>query len=186
MAKILVLLADGLEMCEALLAVDIWRRAKLEVVTASLNENKKVLSSHKVVIEADETLDEASNRTDDFDMVFLPGGKLGSQNLENDHRVRSLCEKFAKEGKTVSAICAAPSVLAAFGLLKGKKASVHPAFKDKLESFGAIYSPAPITIDGIFITGEALGASFGLSFAILERFSSPETITSIKFAICYR
>ena len=51
--------------------------------------------------------------------------------------VRKVCTEFAAAGKVVAAICAAPSVLAAFGILQGKKATVYPGMEDKLTAAGA-------------------------------------------------
>ena len=53
MAKAVVFFAEGTEECEALLVVDLLRRAKVEVLVASASGSREILSSHKVHITAD-------------------------------------------------------------------------------------------------------------------------------------
>ena len=65
-----------------------------------------------------------------FDMIVLPGGQPGTDNLNADKRIIALLQKMAKQGKHVAAICAAPPVLAGAGLLDGKKATSFPTCPD--------------------------------------------------------
>lgn len=130
MAKAVVFFAEGTEECEALLVVDLLRRAKVEVLVASASGSREILSSHKVHITADALAEEVDYS--DVDLVVLPGGIPGTPNLAANKTVTDTCIAFAKAGKKVAAICAAPSVLAALGLLEGKNATAHAAFQDKL------------------------------------------------------
>lgn len=72
MSKVCVFLADGFEECEGLLAVDLLRRAGVEVTTAGLNEDTQVCSSHGIRLQADAVAAELD--LDGFDMLVLPGG----------------------------------------------------------------------------------------------------------------
>ena len=125
MSKAVVFIADGLEECEGLLVVDILRRAGTEVTTASINGTKQVVSSHGITFITDTLAEEVDY--DHADIVILPGGLRGTENLSASNFVRSRCLEFAA-GKKIAAICAAPSIFASLGLLKGKKATVHPGF----------------------------------------------------------
>ena len=111
MAKAVVFFAEGTEECEALLVVDLLRRAKVEVLVASASGSREILSSHKVHITADALAEEVDYS--DVDLVVLPGGIPGTPNLAANKTVTDTCAAFAKAGKKVAAICAAPSVLAA-------------------------------------------------------------------------
>ena len=55
----------------------------------------------------------------------------GTMHLLENETVNAVIRKFAEEGKLVAAICAAPSVLGAAGLLEGKHATCHPGFEEK-------------------------------------------------------
>ncbi len=119
MSKAVLFFADGTEECEALLVVDLLRRAKVDVTVASASGSREILSSHKIRITADALAEEVDYS--DVDLVVLPGGIPGTPNLAANKTVTDTCTAFAKSGKKVAAICAAPSVLASLGLLEGKK-----------------------------------------------------------------
>lgn len=130
MKRACVFMANGTEECEALLTVDILRRAGVEVVTASVNQKPEILSSHNVRMDTDAVA--ADIQAADFDLIVLPGGMPGTINLKENEFVKAVCQQAATAGKLVAAICAAPSALAAFGLLEGKKATAYPSFTDQL------------------------------------------------------
>ena len=144
MSKAVVFFAEGTEECEALLVVDLLRRAKVEVTVASASGSREIVSSHKVHITADALAEEVDYS--DVDMVVLPGGIPGTPNLAANKTVTDTCVSFAKSGKKVAAICAAPSVLASLGLLEGRKATAHAGFQDKLA--GAEVLDTEVVVDG--------------------------------------
>ena len=123
MAAVLIPLAQGCEELEAVTVIDLLRRAGIEVVTAGL-DNHPVRASRGVVLIPDTCLDEALKR--DYDMVVLPGGAQGAEQLNRDPRVHDLLIKMAANGKFTAAICAAPKVLGSAGLLTGKRATGYP------------------------------------------------------------
>ncbi len=123
MARVLLPLAQGCEELEAVTIVDLLRRAGIEVVTASLDD-QPVVASRGVRLMADVELDEVLHQ--DFDMIVLPGGLPGSDHLDADERIHGLLDRFSAEGKFVAAICAAPKVLAGAGLLDGRSATSYP------------------------------------------------------------
>ena len=164
MSRVVVPLVVGFEQIEALTVVDILRRAGIDVVTASVAENP-VASSHGVRVEADTSL--AAVREDsDVAMVAIPGGP-GTPKLTESADLRALVERLAGEGKEVAAICAAPSVLAAFGLLEGKRATSFPAVRDKLEAAGVTYEEAPVVRDGRITTSRGPGTAMDFALALV-------------------
>ena len=122
MSKAVIFFAPGLEECEGLLCVDILRRAGVEVTIAAVGGEKIVKSARQISVVADALAEELDYTV--FDACILPGGIPGVPNLKADATVRRVCRDFAAEGKVVAAICAAPTALAAFGVLNGKKATV--------------------------------------------------------------
>lgn len=122
--------AAGSEECEALLVVDILRRAGVEVTIAAAGSDKTVVTSHKVTVVTDALA--ADIDPADYDACILPGGIPGVNNLAADPDVRRVCDACNAAGKRVAAICAAPTVLAGFGLLEGRKATVYPGMDDGL------------------------------------------------------
>ena len=107
--KCLIFLADGFEDCEALITVDMLRRAGIDIDTVTINETNEVTASHGVTMIADRTLKDTDPAA--YDVLILPGGKRGTMNLEADERVKASIRKHVYEGKLMCAICAAPSML---------------------------------------------------------------------------
>lgn len=87
MSKVVILLAEGFEEVEAIAIVDVLRRADIEVVIAGLHEGP-VTSARRVRVLPDTVID--TIRPEDFDMIVLPGGQPGSDNLNSDARVQTL------------------------------------------------------------------------------------------------
>lgn len=181
MKTAVVFLADGFEECEALIVVDILRRAGVQVLMSSTMGRLDVISSRKIVVRADVLVEDV-----DFvkaDMIFLPGGRTGTENLQKNEIVHKQCRAFA-ESKMIAAICAAPSILAGLGLLDGKKATCHPDYEGKMA--GAILNNESVVVSDNIITGIGLGVTFPFAFELTRILVSPEIIEQIKKAICYK
>ena len=129
MSKIGIFMADGCEEIEGLTVVDIVRRAKMDITMISVNGKREVTSSHGVTFLADAVAEEVDYGA--LDGIVLPGGMPGTLHLLDHAAVNEVIKKFAGEGKLVAAICAAPSVLGAAGILEAD-AQLHPGFEEKL------------------------------------------------------
>ena len=163
MPKVLVPLAQGCEEIEAVTIIDLLRRAKIEVISAGLDD-QPVTASRGVRLIADTTLDEAL--TQEFDMIVLPGGMPGMTHLKNDSRIITLLQKMAREGKYTCAICAAPAVLAEAGLLAGKSATGYPGFIDNLPT--VTHKNDPVVRDGKVITSRGPGTAMDFALELIE------------------
>lgn len=181
MKKAIVFLADGFEECEALLVVDLLRRAGVQTIMASVMGRLEVPSSRKILIKAD-TLAEDVDYSN-ADMIVLPGGRVGTENLRKSEIVRTQCLEFAKDGKYMAAICAAPSILAELGVLDGKQATCHPDYESIMQ--GAILTGESVSIDDKVITGQGLGAGFPFAFELVRVMAGESEEERIKKAICY-
>ena len=179
--KAIVFLADGFEECEGLIVVDILRRAGVETVMASVMGRLEIVSSRGIRLQADVLVKDVD--FDSVDMVILPGGRTGTENLSESETVRGQCKSFATD-KYVAAICAAPSLLAELGLLDGKNATCHPDFEGKMK--GAVLTGNSVEKAGNIITGQGLGASFDFAFELVRILVGEEKVQDIKNAICYR
>ena len=178
MAKVVILLAEGFEELEAVAIIDVLRRAEIEIVSAGLKEGP-VSSARNINIIPDTVIDTISS--DDYDMIVLPGGIPGSDNLNADERVINLIKDFNTKGKMTGAICAAPYVLANAGILDGKHATSYPSFKDKLGS--AVYEEKTVVEDGNVLTSRGPGTALCFGLAIVEKFEGKEKADQIKEAM---
>lgn len=182
MAKICVFLAEGFEECEALLVVDLCRRAGLDLKMVSISEDVQVTSSHGVTVTADLLLSQVN--FDEVDMIVLPGGMPGTKNLEACQPLMEQVEAFYHAGKYVSAICAAPSILGHRGFLKGREAVSYPTFESHLE--GATVLKETVAVSDHVTTSRGLGTAIDFGLAIVERFLGKEEAEKIATAIVYR
>lgn len=177
---ILILLADGFEEIEAVICIDILRRAGLKTITASLNEGKMVCGCHGIEIQADLELRNFSVLPD---VLILPGGTVGSKNLSRSRKVLDLIKKCVASGKIVAAICAAPAVvLSPTGILDNKKFTCYPDLKNKL-SATAVYVDKKVVVDGNIITSQGAGTAFHFALKIAEILKGVKTADIIKQAV---
>ena len=182
MKKLGIFMANGCEMIEGLAVVDVVRRTgEMEIMMISISETKQVTSSHNVTFMADALVSEVN--FDELDGIVLPGGMPGTLNLGADETVNAVIKKFAAEGKMVAAICAAPSVLGAAGLLEGRHATCHPGFEEKL--IGAECLEDAVVIDGNIITSRGMGTAVDFGLAIVWRMLDDEAVEKVKKGIVY-
>lgn len=177
---IYVLLAEGFELVEAMAPVDVLRRAKVEVKTVGVT-GKTVAASNGVPVTADLEIGQVG--TDGLECVVLPGGLPGTLNLEKSPEVQALIDFCVKEGKTVAAICAAPSILAHKGLLNGREATAFPSFQKDVAESGGELSESYVCQDGQFITARGMGVSIQFGLKLAEVLASPEIVREIQAGI---
>lgn len=164
MKKTYLFLATGFEEVEALAVVDILRRADITCTTVSVTGDINVTSSHKITVKADRLFEDGS--LFDADMLILPGGAPGYKNLLAHEGLKELLCSYNAEKKYIAAICGAPSVLGAHGLLKGRKATCYPGIEKELT--GADYTNSNVVKDGHIITSRGVGTALDFALALTE------------------
>lgn len=169
-----IFLADGFEEIEALCPYDLLLRAGIPVKTVSINETTLVTGTHGIKVYADITLSETD---DHFEGIMLPGGLPGVDNLNNCEKVQEYLAKADKEGKLITAICAAPYVLGQAGYLKGKKATCFPGFENRLD--GAVHCTDKVVTDGNIITAKGMGAAFEFGIEIIKYYKGEDFASDI-------
>jgi 4-methyl-5(b-hydroxyethyl)-thiazole monophosphate biosynthesis len=176
MAAALVLLAEGFEELEAIAIVDVLRRVGVKVMLAGLGKGP-VKSVHDVTIATDGVIDEVDAAG--FDAIVLPGGTPGAKRLREDGRVLALVKSFYQAGKWTCAVCAAPTVLEAAGVLAGKRATSYPG--NPLPS--ANYVEDRVVVDGNLITSRGPGTAVDFALAIAERLAGPKPAAEQRSAM---
>lgn len=173
--KILVPIADGTEMIEALSIVDVFRRAGVHVDLASIGE-KVTTSSHGVKIEADKLIVECVD--EEYDIVAVPGGIPGAEHMRNSDVLTQILKKQVAGGKLYGAICASPAlVLDHHGLLEGKKATCHPLFIDNID--GETSGAMKVIKDGNCITGRGAGTAMEFALELLSALMGEEKMKEV-------
>ncbi|MCC6659226.1 MAG: DJ-1/PfpI family protein [Rhodocyclaceae bacterium] len=101
------------------------------------------------------TFDEV--RPAEYDALVIPGGRA-PEYLRLNPTVLDLVRHFFDTKKPVAAICHGAQVLAAAGVLKGRKCSAYPACRAEVELAGGSYADIAITAaatDGNLVTAPA-------------------------------
>lgn len=177
MSKVLVPFAEGMEEMEAVIIVDVLRRAKIEVTSASLKEGA-VTASRGVRLLSDTTIQEVDFK--DFDMIVLPGGNGGTKALAADAKISELLHDAKKNGKWIAAICAAPSILVHQNILTNQ---------DRFTSFPGVvsdvigYTGARLEISGKIITSVGPGSAFEFSLELVRILCGEKTMMEVKAAL---
>lgn len=172
--RVAVFLAEGMEEIEALTVVDLLYRAGIPCETVSITNTNVVASSHDVSVVCDREIGDTRFDFDDYDMLVLPGGMPGTTNLaECDDLTNQIC-RFAKEGRQVAAICAAPTVLANLGLLEGRRATCFPDLQHVLAEHGAEVLQDQVVIDGNITTSKGMGTAIPFGLAIVAHYRGQE------------
>jgi 4-methyl-5(b-hydroxyethyl)-thiazole monophosphate biosynthesis len=114
----------------------------------------------------DVSLDKVAQQ--EFDMIVLPGGLPGADNLNSDARIHALLKRTAERGNITAAICAAPTVLANTGLLDGRRATGYPGFLDKLNLPTTTLQDEAVVVDGHVVTSKGPGTAMDFALTLIE------------------
>ncbi len=188
MKNVFVLFADGFEEMEAVIPVDLMRRAGLKVCTISMNETLSVVGSRGITIDTDVLFSELN---EDYiinnlpDAVFCPGGLNGSKNLSGHPFTKQLLEQMHINNKIIAAICAAPAiVLAPLGYLDDKNFTCYPGM-EKLKQYApnanlSGHKTDRVVVDGSLLTSQGPGTAAELAFTLIEVLIDKETASKVK------
>ncbi len=178
---IYVFLAEGFEEIEALTPVDCLRRAGKDVCTVGIG-GQTVKGSHGIPVTAD-IPDSAFTPDDSLEMIVLPGGMPGTIHLGESDTVQSALTHCVSNDKWIAAICAAPSILGARGLLSDRTATCYPGFEEKLIGCNAVAEP--VCQDGRFITGRGPGAAMDFALRLVEVLCGADTAQKLAEGMVY-
>ncbi|WP_372933003.1 DJ-1 family glyoxalase III [Mariniphaga sediminis] len=180
--KVAVHLAEGFEEIEAVSIIDVLRRAAIETVVVSVTGKPEVTGSHDITITADQLFEEVDYNT--IEMIVLPGGLPGANNLKKHTGLNNRIIDFHKNGKPLGAICAAPLVLGHLGILKNQKATCFPGFEDQLT--GAEVTGAEVETSGEIITGKGAGVAIKFALKIVESLKGKEMADTLAKKMIFK
>lgn len=120
----------------------------------------------------------------DLDLICVPGGG-GMNPLLNDPATLDFIREKAATARYVTSVCTGSLVLAAAGLLKGKRAACHWMSRDMLSEFGAIPDSSRVVIDGKFISGGGVTAGIDFGLTVAAEIFGEDVAKSIQLGIEY-
>ena len=181
MSQVYIFLADGFEELEGLTAVDLLRRAGIEITMVSVTGKKPVTGSHGITVESDILFEEIDGEAQ---MLVLPGGMPGTLALREHAGLADMLKDYLAKGKWIAAICAAPSVFAGLGFLKEKKATSYPGALQDLPV--GEYLEEPVVKDGHIITSRGVGTAIPFALSLITCLKGEEKAQEIASSIVYR
>lgn len=162
MKTVFLFLITGFEEIEAVATVDVLRRGGLEVKMVSLTGDRRVEGAHGIAIEADVLFKDA--RFGEAEMMVVPGGTIAYYTHE---AMKAELRKFHDADGKVAAICAAPAVLAATGIMNGCKATCYPGYEMYLEG-AELHTDKAVVVDDNIITGKGPGLTLDFALTLVE------------------
>ena len=183
-ARVAVFIAPGLEEIEGLTVVDLLFRAGIPCDTVAITPERTVTSSHEVTIVCKRSIDDDGFAFDDYDMLVLPGGIPGTPNLRACEPLCAEVVARAEAGRPLAAICAAPSIFAELGLLKGRRATSNPGFQHVLAEQGAeLLADEPVVVDGNLITSQGAGTAMPFALEIVRHYLGDKAVERVRAGV---
>ncbi len=161
--KFACLLADGFEDIEALGTTALLRRAGIGVDFVSVFAKPTIRGSFGTEVTADVMMPKL--KVADYDGLFVPGGRA-SFTLRETASVLEVVRAFHKANKYLMAICAGPTILAAAGVMSGRKYVCFPGTESDMRD--AVYVPQMAVTDDTIITAIGAGAVYEFALAIIK------------------
>ncbi len=177
MSKVLVPLAGGFEEIEAVTIIDVLRRAEIEVLVASLGDEKVVKGANGISIVSDMHIQDVN--VSELEMIVLPGGWEGTYALADDTNVQNILKEMDAEGKNIAAICAAPYALNKAGVLK-KNYTCYPSVEEQIRKDGYLGDIAKVVEDENVLTSRGPGTALCFALEIVRKIKGEEIYMALK------
>ena len=117
-------------------------------------------------------------------LVCVPGG-FGTIEAMEDQELLAQLRRLAKTARYVTSVCTGALVLGAAGLLKGKRATSHWAWREALSAFGATLDSARVVRDGNIFTGGGVTAGIDFALTVLAEVAGDEFAQTVQLGIEY-
>lgn len=118
------------------------------------------------------------------DLICVPGG-LGTTEAMLNQPFMSEVKRLADTASTISSVCTGSLILAAAGLLTGRRAACHWGWRELLEPFGAVPDPGRVVRDGNIFTGGGVTAGVDLALSVVAELGGPQVAQSIQLILEY-
>lgn len=182
MKQVLVPFTTGVEEIEFVAVVDILRRAGVTAITAT-PDGAPAIGRSKIAIAPDVSLESCVNRN--WDMIVLPGGLPNAHLLRDNARVREVTLRLRQERKSIAAICAAPTALAAYGVVEEHRVTSYPSCRQEMEQLApaAVYVDDAVVEDDFLITSRGAGTAVEFALRLVARLCGEDKSVEVRHSI---
>ena len=183
MPTALIVLAPGAEEIETIVAADVLVRGGVQVTLASVGPEpvagapSTVVGSRGIILGAHARFDAVA--TQNFDLVYLPGGNGSATTCTEDPRIQALAERQLRSGRWLAALCAAPRALVPRKLCAGRNVTSFPGVRAEVEPHAKAWLDQPVVVDGNLITSQAAGTTMHLALKLVELLSNRATADQV-------
>lgn len=178
MPNVLVPMANGTEEMEAVITIDLLRRAQWNVTVAGVDDGL-ITASRGVRLMPDKAWREI--KPGESDILMIPGGAPGVERFLQFAPLLETIRAFHHAGKWIGAVCAAPLALQAAGILNGRKATCHPGVAARLTATPRLDERT--VVDGRIITSQGAGTTFEFALTLIRLVDGPEKARAIAESI---
>lgn len=119
-----------------------------------------------------------------LDVLCVPGG-VGVNPLMEDAEVLAFLRRQAEAARYVTSVCTGALVLAAAGLLAGRRATTHWASHDFLARLGVVPVEARVVVDGKYASGGGVTAGIDMALTILAELLGRERAEAVQLNLEY-
>lgn len=179
--KIVILLYEGFTALDAIGPYEVLRSVPGWEVEFVAKQRGEVRTDSGVVgLTADRSLEEVGAP----EIVLVPGG-VGTRRTMADEEVLSWLRRVDETSKWTTSVCTGSLLLAAAGLLEGRRATGHWAWLEPLKEFGAEPVGGRYVEDGKVITAAGVSAGIDMALYLVGREVGPDVAQAIQLGIEY-
>ena len=118
------------------------------------------------------------------DLICVPGGVVATKIAQDPAFIADI-RRLGLGATYITSVCTGSIILGAAGLLTGKRAACHWAWRDLLPLFGAIPDDGRVVRDGNIITGGGVTAGIDFALTVLAEIAGEETAQMIQLGFEY-
>jgi transcriptional regulator GlxA family with amidase domain len=181
MLNITCLVFDGLTALSAI--------GPYQVLTNLPNAQFRFVAPSQGLLKSDDRLltlsvDDTIDNVTQADVLIVPGG-FGTRRLMQSERVLSWLRAIDATTQITASICTGALLLAAAGLLRGRRANTQWAMREQLAQFGAVPSSERYVRDGKYACAAGTSAGIDLALALTIELAGPDVAQSIQLMLEY-
>ena len=180
--KGLILLRNNFEDTEAIVTIDLIKRANILIDTVSCEKDLNVVSKYGLNITCDNHLDKVD--LNDYSFLVIPGGAAVMAHLESKKTFDTV-KHFEEKNELIASICAAPSILGTLNLLDDEEFVCFPSF-EKYSVNGIYKEDEKVVVANNHITSKACGTVFEFAYEIIKYLKDEDTANKVFKEIYYK
>lgn len=180
--KGLILLADHFEDVEALITIDMLRRAKIQIDLVSMTNNIELTTQSNIKLLADYLLKDIN--TKEYDFLVIPGGKAVFETHLSSNITKNIVNEFNNQNKLIATICAAPGILGVNGLLDNKEFVCFPGCENNVPK--GMLVDKKVVVTNNLITSKAAGTTFDFAYEIIKYLTNEKLAKQVLSSVYYK